>query len=102
MPPPRHLLLPTRRLDVDVDDSDPPEELPPGITTVVDVPEASEGQLEGRPRGPAASRDPDPHQGGSSNVRSKEGDVDLSPSPFLTEDPQGTPSPSDTKDKRLN
>merc|ERR1712203_928690 len=99
------LPLPMRMLDVavPVEDlaallSDLTEEKLP----VVDVPGASERPtgahlLSGRHQGPDVTRGLPP--GGN---KSRDADVDSSPSQSHTEDQGGTPLPSDIRDKRLN
>merc|ERR1719430_2698289 len=99
------LLLPMRMLDVAV----PAEDLAallPDLTeeklSVVDVPGASERLtgahlLSGRHQGPDVTRGLPP--GGN---KSRDADVDSSPSQSHTEDQGGTPLPSDIRDKRQN
>merc|ERR1712117_736576 len=97
--------LPMRMLDVAV----PAEDLAallPDLTEeklpAVDVPGASERPtgahlLSERHQGLDVTRGPPP--GGN---KSRDADVDLSPSQSHTEDQGGTPLPSDIRDKRLN
>merc|ERR1719369_1525567 len=99
------LPLPMRMLDVAV----PAEDLAallPDLTEeklpVADVPGASERPtgahlLSGRHQGLDVTRGP--HPGGN---KSRDADVDSSPSQSHTEDQGGTPLPSDIRDKRLN
>jgi len=69
---------------------------------VVDVPGPSE-ELTGDPPQPERPQElavtRGQHQGGN---RSRDADVDSSPSQSHTEDQGGTPLPSDIRDKRLN
>jgi len=94
-----------RMLDVDVPAEDSAALLPDQMEEklpVVDVPGASVGLtgahlLSGRHQGLDVTRGPPP--GGS---KSRDVDVDSSPSQSHTEDQGGTPLPSDIRDKKLN
>jgi|Dee2metaT_33_FD_contig_21_934430_length_509_multi_6_in_0_out_0_1 hypothetical protein len=97
----RLLLLPMKMPDVDAADSEL-EDLSADRATVLDALDLvvlTGGHLPEKPQELDATRDPGQHPAGN---RSRDADVDSSPSQSHTEAQGGTPSPSDTRVKRLN